>query len=567
MNLLKSWQRPKPAALLLAALLILPALFTPLATMGRILRPNAAVVPDDIMLGGILFRIGLVILGGIVLLLAGLPLWQRPSRADRPSPVPRWAIILLVLLLLLALGMRLFQLGSGLWFDEILTYMNYARLPMGELVSSYEDENQHFLFSIGAHLSFLIFGESAWALRLPAALFGVASIGALFYFGRTVSSDREGLLAAALLALSYHHVWFSQNARGYSGLLLWSIVASWLFIRALRESDNRLWLAYAASAALGMYTHMTMMFVIFGHLTYYGWTLWRRRGAAWPERWHGFFLGFSIGGFLTLLLYSLVLPHMFTAIANTVSVVEEWRNPLWTLLELVNGIMVGFSGFSGGLIAVGVVALIGALLLFGVGVVSYWRSDGYVLNLLFVPAVTGALITIAMGHHLWPRFFFFAFGFGALVVVRGVMRTGEWLSGRFRWPAARAAWVGTALCLLLILASGASSLFAYGPKQDYESARAYIEANAQPGDAVVVVDLTGHIYDNFYNLDWTVVESQAELTAVRAAASRTWMLYTFVPVLESVYPDVMADIEQNFNTVVIFPGSVGAGEIIVALAQ
>jgi uncharacterized membrane protein len=47
----------------------------------------------------------------------------------------------------------------------------------------------------------------------------VASIGALYLLGRAVAGPTEALFAAALMTVAYHHVWFSQNARGYSGLL------------------------------------------------------------------------------------------------------------------------------------------------------------------------------------------------------------------------------------------------------------------------------------------------------------------------------------------------------------
>ena len=79
-----------------------------------------------------------------------------------------------------------------------------------------------------------IFGDGPAALRLPAVLFGVASIAALYLFARRVTTVREALVAAALMTVSYHHIWFSQNARGYSALLFWTLVSSWLFARALR---------------------------------------------------------------------------------------------------------------------------------------------------------------------------------------------------------------------------------------------------------------------------------------------------------------------------------------------
>src|SRR5262249_45512128 len=157
-------------------------------------------------------------------------------------------------------------------------------------------------FTILAHACFLIFGEGAWALRLPAALFGVASIWALYLFARQVGSTREALFAAALFTFSYHHLWFSQNARGYSGLLFWALLSSWFLVRALREDRPALWLGFAAAAAFGIYTHITMVFVIAGQSAVYLHQLWMRRGETWPNRWAGLTLGFCGGGLLTMVL-------------------------------------------------------------------------------------------------------------------------------------------------------------------------------------------------------------------------------------------------------------------------
>ena len=123
-------------------------------------------------------------------------------------------IVSLVLLLIISILARLYQLDSGIWLDEMTTYLTYARLPYAQIATTFKSENQHFLYSILAHASFSIFGESTWALRLPAVLFGVGSILGLYLFGRLVTQPLEALLACGLMAFSYHHLWFSQNRAG-----------------------------------------------------------------------------------------------------------------------------------------------------------------------------------------------------------------------------------------------------------------------------------------------------------------------------------------------------------------
>src|SRR3982751_1848184 len=64
------------------------------------------------------------------------------------------------------------------------------------------------------------------------------------------------------MTVSYHHVWFSQNARGYTGLLMMSLLATWTWLEALRSDTWKWWALYVAAVAVGMWIHMTMAFVI-----------------------------------------------------------------------------------------------------------------------------------------------------------------------------------------------------------------------------------------------------------------------------------------------------------------
>src|SRR5262245_3001296 len=126
--------------------------------------------------------------------------------------------LLLAVILIAAAILRFYRLNEGLWFDEILTAVRYVRLPFAKLLFAYDSENQHFLYSILAHFSVSVFGEYSWSLRLPAALFGIGAIAMTYVFGCAVTSRSESLLTSALLTVSYFHIWFSQNARGYTGL-------------------------------------------------------------------------------------------------------------------------------------------------------------------------------------------------------------------------------------------------------------------------------------------------------------------------------------------------------------
>ncbi len=489
------------------------------------------------------------------------PSEARPRAAARESS-RTYATVILLVILVAASALRFYRLGEGLWLDEIITDYEYVRLPYHEIITTYDSENQHFLYTLMARAAYDLFGPSPWALRLPAALFGIGSLAALYLLARRVTSISEGLLATALLAFSYHHIWFSQNARGYSGLLFWTLLSSWALLAALQTGRTRYWLAFAGAVALGLYTHMTMVFVVFGQAAVAAlWLLNHRTKAAALLR--GMVVGFGAAGGLSLLLYAPVLPQLLRGMGREPSVVGEWKSPLWTLSELLRGLNIGFTG--------GLAALL-ALVVVAAGLLSYLRRQPAIVVLLGVPVLAGALVVIGLGHHLWPRFFYFAFGFGALVLVRGAFLIGQWVTGwlarlRRDSPAVNPAWGGIAVCLLLIVAAAVSVPKVYGPKQDYEGAMAFVTAQRQPGDAVVTASIAALPYKNYFHTDWQVIEDAAALSATRSRADRTWFVYTFPPVLQAVLPEVMASLNEDFQVVAQFPGTVSGGTVYVLRAD
>src|ERR1700722_3990635 len=101
--------------------------------------------------------------------------------------------------------------------------LDSARESVLQTATKYDWQNQHMLYSLLAHGSIRICDEHPWRCRLPAMLFGIASIPALYSFARLVTTNREALLASALMAINYQHIWFSQNARGYTGMAFWAL--------------------------------------------------------------------------------------------------------------------------------------------------------------------------------------------------------------------------------------------------------------------------------------------------------------------------------------------------------
>ncbi|MBV8844674.1 MAG: glycosyltransferase family 39 protein, partial [Bryobacterales bacterium] len=219
--------------------------------------------PHSLAWGPGLFR-ALLALHGCLLLVSGF-LRRNPFDGGPAKRLPRRVIALLAGLTVLAVVLRIPNLNSSLWLDEVLTMARFAKTSAAYILTSFPDQNQHMLYSLLAHGSLTLFGESAWSLRLPSVLFGAGSLWALFLLGRKIGNDTEALLACALMTVSYHHIWFSQNARGYMGLLFFTLLATWLWLETIDRDNPRVWAGYVASIVLGFWIHMTILFVVAAH--------------------------------------------------------------------------------------------------------------------------------------------------------------------------------------------------------------------------------------------------------------------------------------------------------------
>ena len=549
------------AIAIVGVLLIIVGAFISSDSLIDLIRGPALALQQKLLLGALLFRAGLVVLGVYLISLAWLFTYKLEGWNSLPVEASsRHALLLLLCLTVIAFGIRSYRLDLGIWLDEIMTFVNYMPLPLGDILTTYDDANNHLLFTLLARFSFSVFGESVWSLRLPAVIFGVASIPALYFFARQVASGREALFSAALFAFSYHHVWFSQNARGYTALLFWTLVSSTFLLIALRSNRIPHWLLYAICAAMGAFTHLTMGFVIVAHFCIYVVVAYKQKSDKIAEKWIGCFVGFVFTGLLCYQLYALVLPQMAGGglASGAQGTVSEWTNPLWTVLEIVKGMQIGFS--------TGFVAL-AAFAVFGIGLFDFLRKRPVVVGLFLIPTLLGFLVMVGIGYTLFPRFFFFAMGFAVVVVIRGATVSGNIASKILRIPADKFEWLGISACAGMLLISALSLPFAFGPKQDYTGALDLIEQKRETGDAVVTLGIAGFPFKQYYKVDWGQVDTLAELEATRAQAKRTWLVYMMPVHAKSAYPKVFASLQKDFVLVQQFYGTLNGGTVVVYLAD
>ena len=145
-----------------------------------------------------------------------------------------WAISGLVLF---SIALRLPTLGSPLIEDEAISFNRYIDVPWKDLVFYYHDTNQHTLFLLLSKFSIWMFGESEIIFRLPSFLAGVLSIPLIYRLGLLIKIPRSSaLISALLMGLSWPHLKYSLEGRGYTLTIFLVLLATYSTVQYLNSS-------------------------------------------------------------------------------------------------------------------------------------------------------------------------------------------------------------------------------------------------------------------------------------------------------------------------------------------
>jgi hypothetical protein len=469
-------------------------------------------------------------------------------------------IAFLALLVVVGAGLRVYRIETGLWYDEIRTLLDSVRLPLIQILTHFPTDNDHPLYSVIAHMSVSAFGTNPLALRLPAALFGVAAIPLLYFVGRAVTNRLEAGAAALILTFSYHHIWFSQNARGYTALLVFVMLSTLALIRWFETGSRSFLIVYAVSTALGAYAHLTMVLVCLSHALACAFD-WLRHGRDSRASAQRIDLGaaFVGAGLLTVALYLPMLLDVSAFYSPSVTPRDEVATPLWSVLAALRGLQAGF----GSLWAI----VVGALL-FGAGVWSHFRQQPTVALLLLLAVPFTLLVILVLQRPVRPRFVLFAIGFGLLIILRGAATLGAGLAPiTHSWLTRRQA--ATTMVALLTVGALAVSIrslpFGYRfPKQDYEGAVRFVEQSKSGEDVAAVVGVTATVpVLRYLGRPWRTIEHERHLDALPDEGGHVWVLYTFSSYIENGQPELWAALHKRCSGVREFVGTVEGGTISV----
>jgi 4-amino-4-deoxy-L-arabinose transferase-like glycosyltransferase len=224
----------------------------PLLTSGLLLAVLAAVLSNygdrqAQMLAAICW------VAGIILTLAAG--WRL---APRPAPIS-WRTIAWITLFVTA-GFLVRGLSTG----TVPAVLSGDEASVGLSAMDFLNGKASNLFGIGWHgfpslyysiqaLSIGALGTTSQALRIPSALAGALSVGAIYLMGRSMFGHRAGVFAACILLMSHVHVHFSRLGLNNIWDSLWYVAALGAFWHGWKTGERNAFLLGGLSLGLSLY--------------------------------------------------------------------------------------------------------------------------------------------------------------------------------------------------------------------------------------------------------------------------------------------------------------------------
>lgn len=188
-------------------------------------------------------------------------MYTSKSDAGKQSAVSMTHLALLAAIVIMGAVLRLYDLGTeSYWLDEIIM-VDVTSSDFETFIVNTEGGRPPLYVLLG-HIWIRIFGDSEVGTRSLSAVVGVLSLPLMYLVGRRLWNSSIGLLATLVLSLSIFHIYYSQEYRYYSVVMLCALLTLLFYTRALQTRRISDFLIYAAAAIGVFYSHTFAVFLL-----------------------------------------------------------------------------------------------------------------------------------------------------------------------------------------------------------------------------------------------------------------------------------------------------------------
>lgn len=424
-------------------------------------------------------------------------------------------------ILALTTGLRLYRLGyKSLWYDEAwsvtlaLKGLKEAWHEMGGQI--YPPLHQFLL-----HFWVSAFGPSEFSARSLSAVFGVLAVWATNRVVMRMAGPTTALTAALLVAAEPFHVEFSQEARGYSLLVLLSLLSFDFLLQWFQRKHWPAGVGYILATALALYTHPYALLIPGAQVLIWAFHRMEKRGD-----WRRELLWFGLLSAGVVVLFLPIIP-VFLKEAQGVS------RDFWIQRPDIGDIWLTIRAFAGqsrwALLSMGLTVFLGLVALLIYQGEHRFRARIY-LAWWWLPILTAFAFSSLAFSVYQTKYLIFASIPLYILAAEGISRL------EHRWLKAAA--------LILMLASNIQPLVAYyrSPKiEEWRGLAEHLKDKAGKNDLILVYEEND--YDDmtrpldYYLRDTSrvrAIDGVADVKSTRADGRNLWLVVTHVGQPDSV---------------------------------
>jgi mannosyltransferase len=448
----------------------------------------------------------------------GIIMMQKFNTAMTQFLINRYSpLVAIAAITLLAAALRFYKLGQwSFWGDEYITVRNAMDVFGGGFLRLTPS-------LLGTYISFSLFGVNEWSARLVAASAGVISIPVLYGLIKRQYNSQLALVTSLLLAVSSWHIYWSQNARFYTLLLLFYTLALFYFYWAIEEDRPLLMFLSLVFFGLAAFERLIAAFFIPIVGTYMislkiGWF-----GIPRGLRWRNLSV-YVLPGILFVVFLIITNPALTSVDTLFVRFGFVNNNPLWLLsgVGFYIGIPLLIMATAGAVILLTRLSRFGLLLTLGfiVPLVSIVIISlfSYSANRYIFPALTSVIILAAFAiYELW----------------RQMQGSGKLLA------------FGVILIMFIMPMTDNMLYFFYqnGNRDNWKAALEFVASEMEAEDRIAIVDVPlAEYYLKRRAIDMHYLEKEG-LSMVTSNNASTWFIIDLTAPEKT--PDVTKWIKEN----------------------
>lgn len=170
----------------------------------------------------------------------------------------------IAIIFLINLITKIYYIGDlPIWYDESISLFNAQKNILRVFEYSALD-NTPPIYNVFLWLWIKVFGISEFSIRFPSVIFGSVTAVLVFVYTKRKANYVTGFSASLLFTFSNYTIWYSQDARCYALVMLFSVWSLLVFDKWMSEEEpsNKKTKYLIILNTLLLYTHYLTIFIL-----------------------------------------------------------------------------------------------------------------------------------------------------------------------------------------------------------------------------------------------------------------------------------------------------------------